>query len=146
MATKRSKVSNAKVGKPETAADKKSTPVEGQNPVSRLKALGGGDYDQWNSRIGHRLFAAMPGIKLENAEEAGRAAPSGLLDINSTDPIEGMLAAQVIAAPSRVQSRLKDIGYAKEVLAGLVLTDDGLQRIAIDRERIRTFVEADASR
>ena len=46
----------------------------------------------------------------------------------------------------RVQSRLKDIGYAKEVLGGLVLTDDGLQRIAIDRERIRIFVEADASR
>jgi len=34
----------------------------------------------------------------------------------------------------RVQCRLKDIGYAKEVLGGLVLTDDGLQRIAIDRE------------
>ncbi len=48
--------------------------------------------------------------------------------------------------PYRVQSRLKDIGYAKEVLGGLVLTDDGLQRIAIDRERIRAFIEADASR
>ena len=36
--------------------------------------------------------------------------------------------------PYHVQSRLKDIGYAKEVLGGLVLTDDGLQRIAIDRE------------
>jgi hypothetical protein len=32
--------------------------------------------------------------------------------------------------PSRVQSRLKDIGYAKEVLGDLVLTDNGLQRIA----------------
>jgi hypothetical protein len=32
--------------------------------------------------------------------------------------------------PARVQSRLKDIGYAKEVLGDLVLTDDGLQRIA----------------
>jgi hypothetical protein len=40
--------------------------------------------------------------------------------------------------PAHVQSRLKDVGYAKEVLGGLVLTDDGLQRIAIDRERIRT--------
>ena len=38
--------------------------------------------------------------------------------------------------PSQVQSRLKDIGYAKEVLGGLVLTDDGLERIAIDRERV----------
>jgi hypothetical protein len=36
--------------------------------------------------------------------------------------------------PYRVLSRLKDIGYAKEVLGGLILTDDGLQRIAIDRE------------
>ena len=44
--------------------------------------------------------------------------------------------------PYRVQSRLKDIGYAKEVLGGLVLTDDGLQRIAIDREH-PDFVEAD---
>lgn len=43
--------------------------------------------------------------------------------------------------PSRAQSRLKDIGYAKEVLGGLVLTDDGLQRIAIDRERARALVE-----
>ena len=48
--------------------------------------------------------------------------------------------------PAHVQSRLKDVGYVKEVLDGLVLTDDGLQRIAIDRERIRTFVEGDASR
>ena len=31
--------------------------------------------------------------------------------------------------PSRIQSRLKDIGYAKEVLGGIVLTKDGLQRI-----------------
>jgi hypothetical protein len=34
--------------------------------------------------------------------------------------------------PSRVQSRLKDIGYVKEVLGGLILTDNGLRRIAPD--------------
>ena len=32
--------------------------------------------------------------------------------------------------PSRIQSRLTDIGYAKEVLGGIVLTKDGLQRIS----------------
>jgi len=48
--------------------------------------------------------------------------------------------------PDRVQSRLKDIGYAKEVSGGIVLADDGLRRSAIDRERVRNFVEADASR
>jgi hypothetical protein len=31
--------------------------------------------------------------------------------------------------PPHIQSRLKDIGYAKEVLGGIVLTKDGLQRI-----------------
>lgn len=34
--------------------------------------------------------------------------------------------------PLRVESRLKDIGYAREVLGDLVLTDDGLQRVAAD--------------
>jgi hypothetical protein len=32
--------------------------------------------------------------------------------------------------PSGIESRLKDIGYAKEVLGGIVLTKDGLQRIS----------------
>ncbi len=32
--------------------------------------------------------------------------------------------------PPHIQSRLKDIGYAKEVLGGLVLTDNGLERIS----------------
>jgi hypothetical protein len=32
--------------------------------------------------------------------------------------------------PTRIQSRLKDIGYAREVLGGIVLTVDGAQRVA----------------
>jgi len=98
MTRHQSKARRSKPVKPEANADEKSRPVEGQNPVSRLKALGGGDYDQWNSRISHRLFAALPGVNLENAQEVGRAVLSGLLDINSTDPNESMLAAQIIAA------------------------------------------------
>jgi hypothetical protein len=35
--------------------------------------------------------------------------------------------------PLRVESRLKDIGYAKEVLGDLVLTDDGRRRVAAGR-------------
>jgi hypothetical protein len=31
--------------------------------------------------------------------------------------------------PSRIQSRLKDICYVKEVLGGIVLTDDGLRAL-----------------
>jgi hypothetical protein len=40
----------------------------------------------------------------------------------------------------------RDGNDSKEDLGGLPLTDDGLRRIAIDRERVWTFVEADASR
>jgi len=36
-------------------------------------------------------------------------------------------------APLRVQFRLKDIGYAKEVFGDLVLTDDGRRRAALDK-------------
>jgi hypothetical protein len=32
--------------------------------------------------------------------------------------------------PSTIRFRLKDIGYAKEVRGRLVLTEDGLQRVA----------------
>jgi hypothetical protein len=35
--------------------------------------------------------------------------------------------------PSRVQSRLKDVGYVKEVLGSLIVTDDGFQRIAMNK-------------
>jgi hypothetical protein len=35
--------------------------------------------------------------------------------------------------PLRVQSRLRDVGYAKEVLGDIVVTDDGLERIAMDQ-------------
>jgi hypothetical protein len=93
-----SKARRAKAAKTEAKIDEKSTPAPDQNPVSRLKALGGGDCDQWNSRISHRLFTAMPGINPENAKEAGQAVLTGLIDINATDPIEGMLSAQIIAA------------------------------------------------
>jgi hypothetical protein len=33
--------------------------------------------------------------------------------------------------PSYIQFRLRDLGYTKEILGGTVLTDDGLQRIAM---------------
>src|SRR6516225_6776324 len=98
MTRQQSKARRAKTTKTEAKIDEKLTPVPDQNPVSRLKALGGGDCDQWNKRISCRLFAAMPGINMDNGTEAARAIATGLLDINSTDPIEGMLAAQIIAA------------------------------------------------
>jgi hypothetical protein len=35
-----------------------------QNPTPRLKAIGGGEADSWNKRIGHRLGRALPALPL----------------------------------------------------------------------------------
>ena len=37
--------------------------------------------------------------------------------------------------PHRIQARLKDIGYATDVLGSIVLTEDGWRRLAIGRVR-----------
>jgi hypothetical protein len=112
MSANRSKVCRSKPVNPEANAEK-PTPVPGQNPVSRSKALGGGDCGQWNSRITELLFMAMPGINMENAETTGQAILSGLLDFNSTDPTEGMLAAQMIAA-HEASMRLRQLAWLPE--------------------------------
>jgi hypothetical protein len=98
MATNRSKASRSKAAKPKAKDDKKSSEGADQNPKATMKALGGGDNNNWNSRIARRLFAALPGVNSDNAAEVGRATLSGMLDINSTDPLEGMLSAQIISA------------------------------------------------
>src|SRR6267143_210436 len=113
MAANRNKAGRSKPVNPEAKVDEKPTPAPDQNPVSRLKALGGGDCSQWNTRITELLFMAMPGINMENANTAGQAIHSGLLDINSTDPIEGMLAAQIIAA-HEASMRLRQLAWHPE--------------------------------
>ena len=140
MTRHQSKARRSKPANPEVKVDEKSTPVPRQNPVSRLKALGGGDYDQWNSRISHRLFAALPGVNLENAQEVGRAALSGLLDINSTDPIEGMLAAQIIAA-HEASMHLRQLAWhpeqSLEALAKFIeLAEKAARTVGILTERL----------
>lgn len=44
--------------------------------------------------------------------------------------------------PFRVESRLKDIGYARDVLGDLVLTDDGLRRAAVEDDRQQALRDA----
>ncbi len=92
------------------------------------------------------LIGCAVGAYLQDGPNSSQILPPKLTDLE----LEALRQIAVHPAtrhiPYRVQSRLKDIGYAKEVLGGIVLTDDGLQRIAVDGERVRTFVEADAPR
>jgi len=60
-------------------------------PKRELKALGGGDRDQWNERLIGLVAKALP-VNQENVEavsEVGSAVMAGVADMNPTDPIEG---------------------------------------------------------
>jgi hypothetical protein len=55
--------------------------------------------------------------------------PPTLSDIE-LDALRQIAAHPVVRHIPAHQSRLMDLGYTKEVLGAIVLTDDGLQRIA----------------
>jgi hypothetical protein len=56
--------------------------------------------------------------------------PPTLSDIE-LDALRQIAAHSVVRhIPAHIRSRLMDLGYTKEVLGAIVLTDDGLQRIA----------------
>jgi hypothetical protein len=40
--------------------------------------------------------------------------------------------------PYRIQARLRDIGYTRDILGKIVLTEDGWQRLAMSRGRTST--------
>jgi hypothetical protein len=73
--------------------------VEMQKPDD-IKDLGGGSLEAWNNRIMTLVLNALPidrGDKVATGK-AGTAVFSGMLDIKSADPIEGMLVSQLVVA------------------------------------------------
>ena len=69
-------------------------------PKRELKALGGGDRDQWNERLIGLVAKALP-VNQENVEavsDVGSAVMAGVADMNPTDPIEGILISQLAVA------------------------------------------------
>jgi hypothetical protein len=86
-------------------SDKK--PAKGDDPVviktkpGSSKDIGGGESEIWNHRQMTLLVSALPGVNTgdkKNAGEVGTAAVSGVMDLKPKDPIEGMLAAQIVVA------------------------------------------------
>ena len=80
------------------------------SPTPRLKALGGGEADSWNKRIAVTLGAALPGSHLPNFLEAARASREGVIGVKPADPIEGMLASQIIVA-HEASMRLRQLAW-----------------------------------
>src|SRR5829696_1880266 len=68
---------------------------------SSLKPLGGGNADEWNRRLNDLTVNALPIAHSKNKEAITTAAVAvcrGTMDIAPTDPVEGILIAQLMAA------------------------------------------------
>jgi hypothetical protein len=65
------------------------------NPRGRMKDIAGADHDEWNIRQVNLVFAALPG---EWDDKDATAVVSGMADMKPTDPVEGILIGQLIAA------------------------------------------------
>jgi hypothetical protein len=66
-----------------------------------LKPLGGGNADEWNRRLNDLTINALPIAHSKNKEAITTAAVAvcrGTMDIAPTDPVEGILIAQLMAA------------------------------------------------
>jgi len=85
----------------EKNARKADEPVVIKTRPGAFKDIGGGDSEIWNQRQMRLLVSALPGIKITDktvVAEVGSAVVSGVMDLKPNDPIEGMLAAQIVVA------------------------------------------------
>ena len=78
-----------------------SVAIDPDHPKGKMKPLGGGMADEWNARLSDLVINALPIAATRNKEKATEAALAvayGTMDISPSDPIEGMLIAQLMAA------------------------------------------------
>ena len=109
------------------------------------KLVGGGEKEAWNLRIMRHVLNALP-IDHSNKDEAGKVAGavfSGMVDLKSADPIEGMLASQIVVAheaalamfskawaqpPEYFEARTRYLALADKAQRTLVLLTERLDR------------------
>ena len=113
------------------------------DPKGKLKSLGGSDRDFWNSRLSNLVASALP-VDQKNipaCQEAAVAAVSGIADINPTDPIEGMLIAQLVVAHEASLSIYRRAWqqspeYFEARTKYLALADKATRTVAVLTERL----------
>jgi hypothetical protein len=106
-------------------------------PRGEFKALTGADHDDWSLRVMNVLSGALPG---DGNSDAISAASSGMLDMKPTDPIEGMLIAQTIAAHEAAM-RMYGLGWLngrhfEASTKYLALADKAARTVAMLTERL----------
>ena len=113
-------------------------------PKRELKALGGGDRDQWNERLVNLVTGALP-VNQKNIEavsHAGSAAMAGVVDMNPSDQIEGMLISQLVVAneaaltPYRRAWACDPADYFEAHTKNLQLADKASRTVALLSERL----------
>ena len=110
---------------------------------AELKAVGGGNLDQWNLRLLNLAIRALP-VDQENAEtvsHAGSAVVAGLVDMKPTDPIEGMLMSQLVVVNEAALKMyrlawLNNAEYFEASTKYLQLADKASRTVAMLTERL----------
>jgi hypothetical protein len=111
-------------------------------PKGDFKALGGGDRDQWNERLLTLVTRALPvnQEKIEALSHVGSAVMAGVVDMNPTDPIEGMLIAQLVVANEAALSLYRRawacVDYFEAHTKYLHLADKASRTVALLSERL----------
>src|SRR5215472_7876302 len=111
-------------------------------PKRELKALGGGDRDQWNERLLDLVTKALPvnQEKIETVSHVGSAVMAGVVDMNPTDPIEGMLISQLVVANEAALSLYRRawacVVYFEGHTKYLHLADKASRTVALLSERL----------
>ena len=88
--------------KPERGVNKAMTVVANDPDIrkGKLKQIGGSQSDDWNSVLGNQVLQTL-WVKHSNKEtcqEQYKAAVAGLMGIGPRDELEGVIAAQLLAA------------------------------------------------
>jgi hypothetical protein len=102
------------------ADDKKATTVVANDRKGTLKSIGGSQSDLWNNILGNQALQAL-WIKHSEKEERDRqygATIAGLIGIGPKDEIEGMIAAQLIAAHNAAMECYRRAMIAEQTLEG----------------------------
>ena len=111
-------------------------------PKRELKALGGGDRDQWNERLLDLVTKALPvnQEKIETVSHVGSAVMAGVVDMKPTDPIEGMLISQLVVANEAALSLYRRawacVDYFDAHTKYLHLADKASRTVALLSERL----------
>ena len=125
-------------------SEKKAVTVElDPKAKGKCKRLGGSDFDDWNNRLLALVAGALPVGQTDRAAlvEAATATSYGMMEINPADPIEGILAGQLVvaneAALSLYQRAWAQSGEYFEARAKyLALADKAARTVALLIERL----------